>query len=254
MLEYDVDAAVVREAADFFGDGHDAVVNHFICANLLGFFESFIIAGRGDYVRAEELRNLNRGAADAAARGENEHAFAGLQLRAVDEHVPSRLEDQRDSGGLRPIQIFGIRKAVDFRATDEFRESSVDHVAKIGVVAAQVVVAGQASGTFAAGDPGSENDFLADMDRVYLGADFGDFAGDIAARDMRERNRDARQTSADPEVEMIQRAGVDAHKDVVGAQVGFVDVGVVEDGRVAVLVEEDGFHMSLRSYMYRITI
>lgn len=92
------------------------------------------------------------------------------------------------------------------------------------------------------------------MDRVYLGADFGDFAGDIAARDMRERNRDARQTSADPEVEMIQRAGVDAHKDVVGAQVGFVDVGVVEDGRVAVLVEEDGFHMSLRSYMYRITI
>jgi hypothetical protein len=159
------------------------------------------------------------------------------------------LEDKRDGSGVRPIQIFGIREAVHFRATDVFGATAVDHVTKVGVIAAEVVVAGEAGGTFAAGDTGSEDDFLADADSVYFGADFGDFAGDIAAGDVREGNGNAGQSAADPEVEVVQAASMDADEDVGGAEVRFVDVGVVEDAGVAVVVEEDGFHEGLGGYI-----
>jgi hypothetical protein len=127
--------------------------------------------------------------------------------------------------------------------------TAVDHVTKVGVIAAEVVVAGEAGGTFAAGDTGSEDDFLADADSVYFGADFGDFAGDIAAGDVREGNGNAGESAADPEVEVVQAASMDADEDVGGAEVRFVDVGVVEDAGVAVVVEEDGFHEGLGGYI-----
>jgi hypothetical protein len=160
----------------------------------------------------------------------------------VDEHVPGRLKDERDGGGVRPIQIFWIGATVDFGAADVFGATSIDHVAEIGVIAAEIVVAGEARGTFAAGHSGSKNDFLADVDGVHFGADFGDFTGDIASRDVRERNGNTRQAPADPEVEVVQGAGADTNEDVIGAEMRFNDVGVMEDARFAVLVEDDGFH------------
>jgi hypothetical protein len=58
---------------------------------------------------------------------------------------------------------------------------------------------------------------------------------------MRKRNGHSRESAADPKIEMVERTGMDADEDIVGAQVRFVDVGVVKDGGVAVLMEEDGF-------------
>ena len=172
MFEDHVDAVVTGEAADFLGDGHDAVMDDFVGANLFGFGEFFVVAGGGDDASAEEFGDLNGGAANAAAGGKNEHGFAGLELRASDEHVPGGLEDERNGGGVSPIEIFGIREAIHIRATHVFGAAAVDHVTEIGVIAAGVVVAGEAGGTLATGDAGSENDFLADVDSHGLRGQF----------------------------------------------------------------------------------
>ena len=237
-----IDAAILSEAVDFLGDGHDAVMNDFISADLLGFGEFFVGARGGDDIRTEKFGDLNGGGADATASGENQDRFGGLQLRAMDEHVPGGLKDQRDRSGLGPIEIVGIRKTVDVGATNIFGAAAVEHVAEIGEMAAEVVVAGEAGGTFAASDAGSEDDFFADVNGVDFGTDFGDFAGDIAAGNVRERNADAGYTFTNPEIEVIEGAGPYANEDFIVAEMRLVDVGVMENAGVTVMVEDDGFH------------
>jgi len=181
VLENDVHAAIVGEAANFLGDGHDAVMNDLVSAELPGFGNFFVVTGGGDDTAAEEFGDLDGGAAYTTAGREDEDVFTRLELRAIDEHVPGGLEDQRNGGGVGPIEIFGIRHAIDFRTAHKFGAAPINHTAEIGEVAAAVVVTAKAGGTFAAADAGSENDFLADVHSADLGADFGDFAGDVAA-------------------------------------------------------------------------
>jgi hypothetical protein len=57
-----------------------------------------------------------------------------------------------------------------------------------------------------------------------------------------ERDWYSREAAADPEIEVIERAGVDAHEDFAGTGVGLGDVFVFEDARVTVFVEYDCFH------------
>jgi hypothetical protein len=70
-------------------------------------------------------------------------------------------------------------------------------------LAAEVVATRQAGGAFSAGDSGGENNFLADFHGGYVGADFCDFASDVAAGDVWERDWDTWQAAADPEIKMI---------------------------------------------------
>jgi hypothetical protein len=163
-------------------------------------------------------------------------------LSAIDKHVPSGEEDKRDGGSVGPIEIFGIRETVDFGRANVFGATAIDHVTKVGEVAAAIILAGDAGGTFAAGDAGRENDFLADVNGGDFRADLGDFAGNIAARNVRERDGNAGKATANPEVEMIKGAGADADEDFIVAENRFGDVGIAEDGRVTVFVNNDGFH------------
>ena len=123
MLENDVHAAIVGEAANFLGDGHDAVMNDFVGAELFGFGDFFVVAGGGDHAAAKEFGDLDGGAANTAAGGEDENVFARLELRAIDEHVPGGLEDKRNGGGVGPIEVFGIGHAIDIGAADDIRRS-----------------------------------------------------------------------------------------------------------------------------------
>jgi hypothetical protein len=163
---------------------------------------------------------LDGSGAHAAACAEDEDVFTGLQFGAGEQHVPGGLEDQRDAGGFGEGEIFRIGNAIYFGDFDEFGATAVDEVAEIGEAAAAIVLAGNASGAFAAGDAGSENDFLAGADGGDVGADFGDLAGDVAAGDVRERDGDAGEAATDPEVEMIEGAGFYFDEDFVGADGG----------------------------------
>ena len=84
VFEDDVHAMIVGEAADFFRDVHDAVVNHLIGTNVPGLLEFFVAARGGDDVCAEEFGDLDGGAADAAPGSDNQRGLAGTKLRAAD--------------------------------------------------------------------------------------------------------------------------------------------------------------------------
>ncbi len=218
------------------------MVDGVVGAELAGFLQFFVGACGSDHAGAKELGDLDRRAADAAARAEDENVFRGLQFRAGNEHVPRRLEDQRHRSSFLKREIFRIGQAIYFRDTDEFRAATVDHVAEVGELAAAVVQAGDAGCALAASDAGSDNYFLADANGGNFRADLRDFAGDVAAGNVRERNWNARQALADPDVEMVQSAGADADKHFAGANGWIGCVGVLENAGSAVLVKDDGFH------------
>jgi hypothetical protein len=152
------------------------------------------------------------------------------------------LKNERDGSRFFERELFGIGEAVHFGAANELGATSVDHVSEIGKLRTIVVASSQTGGALAAGNAGSEENFLAGFDGGDAEANLLDGAGNIAAGNMRERDGNARDSAAHPEVEMIESAGVDADDDFAGARFGFGNVGVAEDVGAAVVVEKDGFH------------
>src|SRR6266571_3348611 len=234
VLEDDVDAALASDAANFLADFLRFVVDHVIGAKLPGFLELFVAAGRGDDARAEEFGDLYRSAADAAPCSQDEHVFAGLQLGPGDEHVPGGLEHERYRSSLFERQIFRVRQAIHFRGADEFSATAVNHVAKIGGLPAVVVQTSYASRAFAAANQRREHDLLADASRGYIRSYFRDFAGHVAAGNVRQRDRHVWQAAAHPKIQVIQRTGLNADEDFVWADGGVRCVCVLQDVRPAV--------------------
>jgi hypothetical protein len=154
------------------------------------------------------------------------------------------LENERNGGSFLEGKILGIGEAVDFGAADKLGAATVDHVAEIGELWTVVVPAGEASRAFAAGDSGSEEDFLAGLGGGDTRVGFFDDPRDVAAGNVRKRDGNAGKPAADPQVEVVERAAADADEDFAGAEFGFGCVGVAEDFGTAVVVEEDGFHSS----------
>jgi len=75
-----------------------------------------------------------------------------------------------------------------------------------------------------------------------------DFARHVAARDMRQRNRDPRQAATLPQVEMIQRARADAYECFAGSRHRIRRVLVAQDVWTAMLMEANGLHRQLVSW------
>jgi hypothetical protein len=243
VFEDNIHAALIGDAPDFFADLLRFVVDEMVGAELLRLLQLFISAGSRKHARAEEFRNLNCGAPDTAPCPEDKNILAGLQLGTHDQHVPRGLENEGDRGGLFEGEIFRIGQAIYFRGANEFGTPAVDQVAQICELAAVIVLARDASGAFAARHSGSENDFLADANRGDFGTDLRNFTGDVAARDVREWNRNARDASAHPKVEVIQRTSLYSDQDFVRADLGVGQVLVAKYLRSTVLLEDDGFHI-----------
>lgn len=74
------------------------------------------------------------------------------------------------------------------------------------------------------------------------GAELEDFAGDFAAGDAREGERDGQFAFFKPEVEAVQAAGADADNDFVGRGNGVGNIDEAKLARGAVGCELDGFH------------
>jgi len=71
---------------------------------------------------------------------------------------------------------FSDRAGNSLRDADEFSAAAVDHVAQVRKLAAVIVLTGDASGAFAAGHAGGENNFLANAHGGNVRADLGNFA------------------------------------------------------------------------------
>ncbi len=242
VFEDDVDAALAREALHFGVDLLLAVDDDFVGAEGAKFFDFFFAADGGDDARAENFGDLDSGGTDAAASAEDEDFFAGLKFGAGDEHVPGGEENERNGGGFFEGKAGRNGHGVARRRADVFGVASGDEIAEERVLAAKIVVAGEAGGAASAGNAGLEENFFAGSDAGDDFADGGDFAGDVAAVYMRHGDLNARDAVANKKVEMIEGAGADADEDFVGARTRVGRVGVLEDFRAAVLREDDCFH------------
>ncbi len=242
VLENNIDAPFIGDAADFVADFLRFVVDEMVGAELFGFLQFFIGADGSDDARAEKFGDLNGGAANAAACSKDENVLAGLELGSRKKHVPSGLEDEWNRSSFLEGEVFRIRQAVDFRGADKLGAAAVNHVAEVGGLTAVVIKAGYASGALATANQWCENDFLANAYGGDVRADLRDFTGDVAAGNVRKRNRDARDAAADPEVEVVQRAGLYANEDFIRADDRVEGVGVFQDVGRPVLMKDDGFH------------
>jgi hypothetical protein len=71
-----------------------------------------------------------------------------------------------------------------------------------------------------------------------------DFACDIGAGNVRERQRDSFHAAALPEIEMIQRARANANQCLAGTGDGIIGVFVAENLGSSMRVETNGFQKS----------
>src|SRR5882724_7243787 len=243
MFEDDVDAALPCNAAHFLANFLRFVIDEMVRAKLFALLQLRVAADCGDHLRTKEFCDLNRSAAHPASRTEDQHIFAGLQLGAGNQHVPRRLKHQRNGSRFLKAQVFRIRHAVYFRNAHEFRATAVNHVAKIGEIAATIVLPGDACGTFAARDAGREHHFLPNAHGCDIRANLRDFARNVASRNVRQRNRHPVDPEANPEIEMIQRAGLHPYEHFVRAYDWLGDVRVFQNLWPAVLMKDDCFHV-----------
>src|SRR6266436_8642561 len=161
-----------------------------------------ICAGSGDDAGAEKFGDLNGGAADSAACSENKNILAGLEFSSRKKHVPGGLENKRNRSGLFEAKIFGVRQAIYLGRAHGFGAASVNHVAQVSGLAAVVIKAGHASRALATANQWRENNFQADAHGGNVGADLSNFAGNVAAGNVRKWDVHARDAAANPEVEM----------------------------------------------------
>ena len=85
-----------------------------------------------------------------------------------------------------------------------------------------------------------DGETLADFHARDAGAKRGDLAGDVAAEN--ERRLGDGQAFADPQVEMVQRAGAHAQDNLAGAGDGIGQSLENEVLRAAEVLQDDRFH------------
>ena len=92
---------------------------------------------------------------------------------------------------------------------------------------------------------GRDQHALPDCESGDVLADFGDLTGDVAAEDVRQFH--ARQSFANPDVEVVERAGLDAHQHLIFARLRVGDVFVGQNFGTTELMNADGFHGAFSS-------
>src|SRR5712664_1775621 len=154
------------------------------------------------------------------------------------------MEHKRNGSRFLKAQVFRIRHAIYLRNAHEFRATAVDQVAKIGKVAAAIVLPGEACRAFPARNARRKHHFLPDSHGRDIRATLCDFARDVTSRNVRQRNWHAMDAETNPEIETIQRAGLHPYEHFVRAYDRVGDVGVLENLWPAVLMKDDCFHES----------
>ena len=132
---------------------------------------------------------------------------------------------------------------------DQFAVAAIDGVAEHGELAALILQSGNALRAVIAEMHGRDQHALAGLEVGDVFADFDDFAGDVAAENVRQVH--AGQALAHPEVEMVQGAGAHADQNLVFARLGIGNVFVGENFGSTELMNANGFHEAPKSQSVR---
>src|ERR1041385_1613833 len=210
----DVNAALLGQGARFFGEVVLRVVNAVVGAPVIGQRELLFAGGGDDDVRAHLLRYLKRRSGDSSADAEDEHVLAGPEARIRDQHAPDGDEHERKGGGLLERESRRDGKAVLRRYADVLGVRSVDSLAQDPEMNAHEVVIRETELAFAAAGRRIETDGVARLDVGDFRPGFGDYAGAVAAEDMRHCDLHAGEAFAVPDIDVVERRGLECDDDV----------------------------------------
>jgi hypothetical protein len=180
--------------------------------------------------------------ADAAAAAEHQHHLARLQARARQQHVPRGEERQRKGRRLDKADGVGNRDQILDRHAHVLGIAAVALVAEHVVARALVVAALEAHRAPAARQARLQHHPASGGQRAVGGLDH--FAGDVSARDVRQRDAHALDAAALPDVEEVQGRGADAHHRLARTRLGHRGIFVLQHLSAAVTVKPDCLHIA----------
>src|SRR5208282_21865 len=243
MLDDDVDSFEVRNLADLLRNLLLIMVDDEIGAEFSGALHLAFVAGGRDYARVKHFRNLDGGNTHAGVRAQHQHGLAGTNGGASGKHVPRGDKHQWNAGSLVEIERIGDRNNIYGGYRQQLAIAAIDAVAEHGVLAALVLQSGNTLGATIAEKHGRKQNALSGFEVSDIFADFDNFAGNVAAEDVRQVH--ARETFAHPDVEVVQSAGAHANEYLIFARFGVGDIFVSEDFRTTELMDANGFHGAL---------
>src|SRR5262249_31604430 len=109
----------------------------------------------------------------------------------------------RDGSGFFKGQLFGIRKAIHFGALHELRAATVVDISEIAELATLVVASSETRNASATADTWREQNLLPDANAFHFCANFCDLSSNVAAGNVGQRYRHARQSVANPQIKVI---------------------------------------------------
>jgi hypothetical protein len=166
--------------------------------------------------------------------------MTGTDRGAASEHVKGGQEDQRHACGLVEAESLGNRDDVCRRYGDQFTVASGDPISEDGKFRAQILAARDTLLAVIAEVHRGEQNALGGEESGDVFSDFHDLAGDVAAGDVWQL--DPREPLADPQVEMVQGASLDANEDLVLARFRIWNFFVVQNFGTTKFVNDGGFH------------
>ena len=144
--------------------------------------------------------------------------FVRAQGGARGEHVPGGEEAQRQRRRLDVGEARGQRQDVPPRHGNVFGVAAVAVLAQQAVVRTEVIEGRETAHAEAAGDSGRDEAGSRLREVGHPGAGRRDVAGDLAARNERQREAMPGDAVAEPEVEVVERAGAHAHRNFTGTR------------------------------------
>ncbi len=255
VLDDNVGAAAAGRGADLACEVGRVMIEYGLGTETHGPFR-LVCCCRREHAGAGEPGELDRRLTHAAAAGENEHDVARGHA-SKPQHVCGGQKRQRKRGRVDVVHMFWQRHEVVDGDRQELRVAAVAEQAEHIVGAAELVTAPAARDAAPATDPGLQHDARAHRNGPAAG--FHDVAGHVAPGDVGQRNRDARNAPSLPEIQMIERAGTDAHDRVAAARTRLRRVFVLQDLGRSMVVEANRFHVrrprsprSVRGPAYRV--
>ena len=149
----------------------------------------------------------------------HQHGFARLQFGIVEQHVLNRGERDRRAGRVAPADALGHRNHQPLRHVQQLARETVDmeaHDARH--VLAEIVAAFAAGAANPAGEGAVHHHRLSRPEARDPVADRGNFAGGLGADHQRQLALRKRHAAIAPDVDVIERDGLDADLHLAGAR------------------------------------
>src|SRR5436309_5708154 len=193
----------------------------------------------------EEPGYLNGGAPDATACSQDEHVFTRPDAASLDKHVPGGQKNQGNGRGVVESQPFGVGEGIYRGYLYKLGITPVREVPQNRIAPAEAVLALKAKCALHAGKSRTDQGLVSRLAMGDARSDAFHNSGHVGAGDVGQGELDSRQAPALPDVQVIQRTGLDSDDHFPRAGMGVRGVFVTKFLDSAVLVKSYRLHGKL---------